>query len=39
MPNSDDGKSYSALRQLVSAGNGGDKGKGGGGPEAFTKIE
>jgi hypothetical protein len=44
----DDGKSYSALRQMVSAGNGrgfggGKKGggggkKGGGGPETFTKI-
>ena len=47
----DDGKSYSALRQMVSPGNGGGfgggKGKGGdgkakaggGGPETFTKIE
>jgi hypothetical protein len=44
----DDGKSYSALRQMVSAGNGGPFGggkkgggggkKGGGGPETFTKI-
>ena len=44
----DDGKTYSALRQMVSAGNGGGfgggkgggKGKGGGGgPETFTKIQ
>jgi hypothetical protein len=43
----DDGKSYSALRQMVSAGNGGGfggkgggKGKGGGGgPETFTKTQ
>lgn len=43
----EDGKSYSALRQMVSAGNGGafggkggGKGKGGGGgPETFTKIQ
>src|SRR5215470_6533989 len=46
----DDGKNYSALRQMVSAGNGGGigggkgpgdgKGKGGGGgPETFTKIQ
>ncbi len=43
-----DGKSYSALRQMVSPGNGGGfgggKGKGaakggGGGPETFTKVE
>src|SRR5215472_14740100 len=44
----DDGRTYSALRQMVSAGNGGGfgggkgpgggKGKGGGGPETFTKI-
>jgi len=41
-----DGKSYSALRQMVSAGNGGGfggkgsgKGKGGGGPETFNKVE
>lgn len=42
-----DGKTYSALRQMVSAGNGGGfggkgggKGKGGGGgPETFTKIQ
>ncbi len=44
----DDGKSYSALRQMVAAGNGGAFGggkkgggggkKGGGGPETFTKI-
>ena len=36
----DDGKTYSALRQMVDAGNGGGfggKGKGGGGPETFTK--
>ena len=39
----DDGKTYSALRQMVSAGNGGGFGgkgggkKGGGGPETFTK--
>lgn len=42
----EDGKSYSALRQMVSPGNGGGfggkgsgKGKGGGGPETFTKVE
>jgi hypothetical protein len=41
----EDGKTYSALRQMVSAANGGGKGpgggkgKGGGGPEAFTKIQ
>ena len=41
----EDGKTYSALRQNVSAGNGGGKGpgggkgKGGGGPETFTKIQ
>lgn len=42
----DDGKTYSALRQMVSAGNGGGFGggkgggkKGGGGPETFTKTE
>ena len=47
----DDGKTYSALRQMVSAGNGGGfgggkgqgggggKGKGGGGPETFTKNQ
>ena len=47
----DDGKTYSALRQMVSAGNGrgfgGGRGQGGGGarkgggggPETFTKIE
>ena len=46
----DDGRTYSALRQMVSAGNGGGfgggkgpgggKGKGiGGGPETFTKIQ
>jgi len=44
----DDGKTYSALRQMVSAGNGGGfgggkgggKGKGGGnGPETFTKVQ
>ena len=44
-----DGKTYAALRQMVSAGNGGGfgggkggaaKGKGGGGgPETFTKIQ
>jgi hypothetical protein len=40
----EDGKSYSALRQMVSAGNGGGFGGGkgggkkGGGPEAFTKM-
>jgi hypothetical protein len=33
------GKTYSALRQMVSAGKGGGKGKGGGGPETFTKID
>ena len=39
----DDGKTYSALRQMVAAGNGGGFGgkgggkKGGGGPETFTK--
>ena len=35
----DDGKTYSALRQMVSAGNGGGFGGkgGGGGPETFTK--
>jgi hypothetical protein len=47
---SEDGKTYSALRQMVSAGNGGGfgggqgpvggKGKGGGGgPETYTKIQ
>jgi hypothetical protein len=47
----EDGKTYSALRQMVSAGNGGGKGPGGGkggggkgkggggGPETFTKIQ
>lgn len=43
----EDGKSYSALRQLVAAGEGGafgkgggkGKGGGGGGPETFTKVE
>jgi hypothetical protein len=41
----DDGKTYSALRQMVSAGNGGGFGgkgggkKGGGGPETFTKVQ
>ena len=41
----DDGKTYSALRQMVSAGNGGGLGgkgggkKGGGGPETFTKVQ
>ncbi len=43
----EDGKSYSALRQMVSAGNGsfgrkgrgGSKKGGGGGPETFTKIQ
>lgn len=36
----DDGKTYSALRQNVTAGKGGGGGKGrGGGPETFTKIE
>jgi hypothetical protein len=41
----DDGKTYSALRQMVSAGNGGGFGgkgggkKGGGGPETFTKQQ
>lgn len=43
----EDGKSYSALRQMVSAGNGGGFGGGkgggkkggGGGPETFTKIQ
>jgi hypothetical protein len=45
----EDGKSYSALRQMVSAGNGGGfgggkgggkgKGGGGGGPETFRKQE
>ena len=41
----DDGKTYSALRQMVSAGNGGGFGgkgggkKGGGGPETFTKTQ
>jgi len=44
----EDGKSYSALRQMVSPGNGGGfggkggggKGKaGGGGPETFTKVQ
>ncbi|HYK62952.1 MAG TPA: hypothetical protein VEV85_26175 [Bryobacteraceae bacterium] len=46
----DDGRTYSALRRMVSAGNGGGfgggkgpgggKGKGiGGGPETFTKIQ
>ena len=40
----DDGKTYAALRQMVSAGNGGGFGgkggkKGGGGPETFTKIQ
>ena len=41
----EDGKTYSALRQMVSAGTGGGFGggkgggkKGGGGPETFTKI-
>ena len=44
----EDGKTYSALRQMVSAGNGGGFGGGkgsgngkggGGGPETFTKME
>lgn len=38
----EDGKSYSALRQRVGGGpggTGGAKGKGGGGPETFTRIE
>ncbi len=45
----EDGKSYSALRQLVATGEGGAFGKGGGkgkgggggggGPETFTKVE
>jgi hypothetical protein len=39
----EDGKTYSALRQNVTAGKGGGgggKGKGGGGgPETFTKIQ
>jgi hypothetical protein len=42
----EDGKTYSALRQMVSPGNGGGFGggkgggkKGGGGPETFTKIQ
>jgi uncharacterized membrane protein YgcG len=42
----DDAKTYSALRQMVSAGNGGGFGgkggggkKGGGGPETFTKTQ
>ena len=42
----EDGKTYAALRQMVSAGNGGGFGggkgggkKGGGGPETFTKIQ
>lgn len=42
----EDGKTYSALRQMVSAGNGGGFGggkgggkKGGGGPETFTRIQ
>jgi hypothetical protein len=37
-----DGKSYSALRQRVGGspgGPGGGKGKGGGAPETFTKVE
>ena len=34
----DDGKTYAALRLMVSSPNGG-KGKGGGGPETFTKIQ
>src|SRR5215469_8801964 len=47
----DDGKTYSALRQMTDPGNGGGfgggkgkgggggKGKGGGGPETFTKVQ
>jgi hypothetical protein len=42
----EDGKTYSALRQMVAAGNGGGFGggkgggkKGGGGPETFTKTQ
>jgi len=41
----EDGKTYAALRQMVSAGNGGAKGPGGGkgkgnsGPETFTKTQ
>jgi hypothetical protein len=42
----EDGKTYSALRQMVSPGNGGSFGggkgggkKGGGGPETFTRIQ
>ena len=42
----EDGKTYSALRQMVSPGNGGGFGggkgggkKGGGGPETFTKVQ
>ena len=34
----EDGKSYSALRQNVTAGTGGSR-KGGGGPETFTKTD
>jgi hypothetical protein len=35
----DDGKSYKALRQMVSGANGGPARGGGGGPETFTRVE
>lgn len=35
----EDGKSYSALRQNVTNGNGGAARGGGGGPETFTRVQ